>query len=893
MAKEVRSYQDPLYASLDAATEKKLSLPAGLLSSIRTNGERSNSDQVSEAGARTVYQIIPATRKAAIDKWGIDPYLSEQNASEVAGLLLKESLDRNKGDVSAAAAEYHAGPDRKNWGPRTRAYVSRVAGGYSSAEPDTQAPPQSTFERLSQRAQSQQQQASRIANVLQAYRAGKMTPNEAKQFEDDVSGGLVVLPQGQSLGGAPGRSTAPTLPAGVVDAYARGQLSPQEKAELESDIRSGLAQLPQGATLGNTTAVSAIPGQDGQPVRVPQQQPTPSTSIADRAIGTGEAALTLATGATGGTLGMIGGTLKGLAEQLLSGNFGTKEAADLVERSAQQGAEALTYAPRTQQGQEQAAAAGEALSNLVPVAAVAPGLPAATAGARAASPLRATAQAAVEGTVRDVAGQPAAAVTARSIDAAARVADLGAQKITTLPRRALEALRRDPDTPTPGTQASGGSAGTDMATQRQVLAESLPVPVRLTRGQATRDSGQLKFEVETAKLPDEGARLRQRYVEQNDAILRNLDTWIDQTGAEAPSLRAVGVAVDKALVDQARADKARVRAAYSAAEKAGELERPVTLEGLVQHLNESAPDAATAPLLNVARNRAIQLGIATDNAGVLEPLPVPLKNAERYRQAISRATDYEATNVRQATIIKGLIDESTNGMGGDLYKQARGMRARYAQNYEDRATISKLLNTKRGTSDRQVAFEDVFDHSVLKGSLDDVRNVRRVLQRGGQEGQQAWRELQGQTLSYLRDQATKNVSSDASGNRVISAPALTKAVRELDVDGRLDFILGKRGAQNIRDLADLAEYAKTVPPEAAINTSNTAATLLAAFADVAFSSFSGTPAPVATGARLALKHIKDVKLRRRITDALNEAERQRAPGQNNPARQLPGPETLH
>jgi hypothetical protein len=629
-------------------------------------------------------------------------------------------------------------------------------------------------------------------------------------------------------------------------------------------------------------------------VQVPGTTPAaPEPSLTDRAIGTGEAALTLATGATGGTLGMIGGTLKGLAEQLLSGNFGTPEAANLVERSAQQGAEALTYAPRTEQGQVQAAAAGDALANLVPVAAVAPGLAPASAGARAASPLRATAQAAVEGVVRDVAGQPAATVAARGIDAAARVADLGAQKITTLPRRALESLRRDPDGATPGTQASGGSAGTDMATQRQVLAESFPVPVRLTKGQASRNDAQLKFERETAKLPEEGAPLRQRFLEQNDAILRNFDTWIDQTGTESPTLRAVGQSVDKALVQQAQADKARIRVAYKEAERAGELQQPVTLSGLVEHLNESAPDAATAPLLDVARRRAIQLGVASEVDGQLVPQPVTLKNAETFRQAISRATDYEATNVRQATIIKGLVDEATDGVGGDLYKQARGLRARYAQNYEDRATISKLLRNKRGTSDRQVAFEDVFDHSVLRGSLDDVRNVRRILQRGGPEGQQAWRDLQGQTVQWIRDESTRNVATDSSGSRVISPAGLDKAVKSLDVDGRLDFILGKKGAQQIRDINELAQIAKTVPPDAAVNTSNTASTLLAAFGDAGIVGLTGTPAPILTLSRAALKHIKDVKLRRRITEALNEIERQRAPGQNNPARQLPGPETLH
>ncbi len=638
-------------------------------------------------------------------------------------------------------------------------------------------------------------------------------------------------------------------------------------------------------------AANLIPGG----VQVPgTTTPAPQPSAADQAIGTGEAALTLATGATGGTLGMIGGTLKGLAEQILSGNFGTPEAANLVEQSAQRGAEALTYAPRTQQGQEQAAAAGEALSNLIPVAAVAPGLAPASAGARAAAPLRTTARAAAEGVVRDVAGEAAAATAAKGIDAASRVADLGAQKVTTLPRRALEALRRDPDSPTPGTQASGGSAGTDMATQRQVLADSFPVPIRLTKGQASRNDAQLKFERETAKLPEEGAPLRQRFVEQNEAILRNFDTWIDKTGAEAPTLRAVGQAVDKALVDQARADKLKIRMAYKKAEQAGEMESPVTLQSAIDHINEAMPDSDLAPILSAARKRAIRYGVAAEGAdGDLVAQPVSLRVAERYRQNINDAVNFEPQNVRQATIIKGLIDEATDGMGGDLYKQARATRARYAQNYEDRATIAKLLNNKRGTTDRQVAFEDVFDHSILRGSLDDVRNVRRVLQRGGGDGQQAWRDLQGQTIQWIRDEATRNIATDSSGNSVISPKGLDSAVKSLDVDGRLDFILGKKGAQQIRDINELAKIAKTVPPDAAINTSNTAATLLAAFGDAGIIGMTGTPAPVVTLSRVALKHIKDVKLRRRITDALNEAERRQAPGQNNPARELPGPETLH
>lgn len=126
---DTNSYSSPFYANLALATEQKLGLPAGLLASVITKGERSNADQVSDAGARTVAQIIPSTRKAAIDKWGIDPYLSPQNAVEVSGLLLKDSLDRNGGSVPAAVGEYIGGTDRKNWGPTTNAYIARVVSG--------------------------------------------------------------------------------------------------------------------------------------------------------------------------------------------------------------------------------------------------------------------------------------------------------------------------------------------------------------------------------------------------------------------------------------------------------------------------------------------------------------------------------------------------------------------------------------------------------------------------------------------------------------------------------------------------------------------------------------------------------------------------------------------
>ena len=164
MADKPNSYKDPYWTDLAAQTEAKLGLPGGLLAAIVTKGERSNADQVSEAGARTPFQIIPATRKAAIDKWGIDPWLSPENAAETAGLLLKDSLDRNKGNAAAAVAEYHGGTDRANWGPRTRSYVARVMNDQRQVQETGLPAGSSTF----QRALAKQQDAmppNAIANI--------------------------------------------------------------------------------------------------------------------------------------------------------------------------------------------------------------------------------------------------------------------------------------------------------------------------------------------------------------------------------------------------------------------------------------------------------------------------------------------------------------------------------------------------------------------------------------------------------------------------------------------------------------------------------------------------------------------------------------------------------
>lgn len=99
--------------------------------------------------------------------------------------------------------------------------------------------------------------------------------------------------------------------------------------------------------------------------KAPTQEPTTREKI----IGTGEAGLSTATGLTSGALGALGGTAKGLVQAVSSGNYGKQSGADIVEKAQQEGAQALTYKPTTQAGQqytEQVAQALEPLQALAP-----------------------------------------------------------------------------------------------------------------------------------------------------------------------------------------------------------------------------------------------------------------------------------------------------------------------------------------------------------------------------------------------------------------------------------------------------------------------------------------------------------------------------------------------
>lgn len=623
-------------------------------------------------------------------------------------------------------------------------------------------------------------------------------------------------------------------------------------------------------------------------VREPRVAPAPEPSLRERLVGELEAAGALATGATTGVLGAIQSGGQALAQSILSGTFGTPEAARMIEQAVTRGMQGMTYQPRTPAGQEAMQTIGGALEVLPPVLPIVG--PAVVPAAQVGGQARAAVSAAVQPPAQISRVEPGLVVPTPA-PPPGRVVPTPAPpapgRVMPTPAPAAPVSAAAP-TPTmvagqPPIMPAGmavqrgaaGAAGTPVAVERRAVAATMPVPfvgpTALTKGQATRDFAQLQFEKETAKLPDVGAPLRERVQQQTANFIQNFDALIDLPGPIARETREVGRIVSDALVNRAEVRRREIRRAYEAARAQGEMSQPVEMAPLAQGLTTMSSMEGLVPMISAVRREATRLGaIAQDEAGNIVPREMSVNDAETLRQFVNNATDW--TDRREATFgrqINSLIDQATENSGGDMYRRARQLRAQFADEFENVGLTAKLIGTKRGTNERQIAVEDIFDKVIILSPVDEMNKTRTTLLRAGPEGRQAWADLKSQGIDYIKQRALSASERDAAGNPLLSPAQFQRTVQGLDRDGKLEALYGRRQAQTLRDLAELSSVIYTAPP-GAINTSNTASALQVALDSLVTFGATGVPAPVLTTLREANKYLKNRATKKRVQEALSQ-----------------------
>jgi len=248
---------------------------------------------------------------------------------------------------------------------------------------------------------------------------------------------------------------------------------------------------------------------------------------------------------------------------------------------------------------------------------------------------------------------------------------------------------------------------------------------------------------------------------------------------------------------------------------------------------------------------------------------ISLNDIEEIRKTINDVYDVSPTNARFGGRAIKVIDQITEGKGGDLYKQARSLSSNFKTEFQDTPAVAKITAMKRGTTQRQVALEDLVDNVMLKGTGEDVRQLFASLERMGPEGQAMINDLRGYVAEAIKNQATKGVQRDINGKPYLETKSLDTIINNLDKSKKLEFLFGKKGAEQYRTINEAVKDLQTIPRETT-NPSGTAAQLLAGMAEMGGQyAMTGIPVPLITLAKKGVDVRRQQKQMKKIREFLD------------------------
>jgi hypothetical protein len=416
-----------------------------------------------------------------------------------------------------------------------------------------------------------------------------------------------------------------------------------------------------------------------------------------------------------------------------------------------------------------------------------------------------------------------------------------------------------------------GAAEVDAARLRQERGNQLLVPMGddMTKSMITRNPADVMFERETAKSPEFGGPLQEKYAYLNDKLQRNLQSEVDQTGAQMVGMDApdFGKVVSDTVGKYRNERYQDVSNTYKAAQDAGETAQPVSYKSINDLIAKETQGRPTKKAQNPLYAIVEEELKANDPKGTGM---IPVNAMEDIRKLINEEADpTKKGSVRLGKQLKNEIDKATENAGGDLYKEARAKNRAFEAEFEDQGIIRDITRLKKGTSDRVVPLENLADKLVFKGTGADVKAVFTTLEKMGPEGQQIANELRGYAADKIKEQATKGVGRDINGKPYVSTAELDKQINALDKSGKLDFLFGKQQAERYRTLNEFTKDIQTTP-QGTVNTSGTTSTMLAALGEMALTgATTGIPAPVATIATYGAKKYQANKKMKKVQEYAN------------------------
>lgn len=340
---------------------------------------------------------------------------------------------------------------------------------------------------------------------------------------------------------------------------------------------------------------------------------------------------------------------------------------------------------------------------------------------------------------------------------------------------------------------------------RHLEADSLPVPVRLTEGQATGDVVKLSNEQNLrAKQP----AFAQRFNEQNAQLVENVPLIRERAAPDVYATKTIESS--QALIDAYKAlDDARnldIGKAYKALEDANGGQFPVDGQAIVRN--------ADALLAKKLKSNFVPPEIAADLKRFRDGEPMTFEQFEALRTnlaAEARKAARAGDGNREAAVsfIRQAMEElPLKGEAAALKPLADQARALAKARFD----ALKKDPAYKAAVDDSVPADKYFDKFVVNGVNKNINTMVETLGRDSP----AHQHMRAGTINWLSDKA-----GIVEGRGNFSQAQYNKALKKLDDVKNFQAIFDPESQLQLRTLGNVAAYTQFQPRGSFVNNSNT------------------------------------------------------------------------
>jgi hypothetical protein len=341
---------------------------------------------------------------------------------------------------------------------------------------------------------------------------------------------------------------------------------------------------------------------------------------------------------------------------------------------------------------------------------------------------------------------------------------------------------------------------------RHIEADSLPVPVRLTEGQATGDIVKLSNEQNRRGKDPE---LAQRFNEQNGLLIENLNEIRGNAAPDAYGTKIIensqGIIDAYKTIDTARSEK--ITAAYKALEDANGGQFPI--DGIT--LAKNAETMLGKKLKTEFLSPSIKSQLERFKSGE----PMTFENFEAMRTNLAaEIRKAERSGDGNAAMASSIVREALEQL--PLTGQAAGKLKPLADTArglaKERFDMLKKDPAYKAAVDDAVAADKYLQKFVVNGVN---KNIATMVNHLGKDSV-AHQHMAAGTVNWLKDKAG---IVDETGN--FTQAGFNKALKQLDDVKNMEQIFTPDAASQLKTLGNVARYTQAQPRGAFVNNSNT------------------------------------------------------------------------